>query len=80
MSWKPCNGEKIERVYAWIATDQDGSEGIISIEVGDIHYPLIGADTERIESLRTYARRVQMMTGYPIKLVEFDGCHVIEEL
>src|ERR1700745_2265416 len=29
MSWKPQTGQKIERLYAWIAEEPDGGEGVM---------------------------------------------------
>jgi hypothetical protein len=45
----------------------DGGEGVCSMQAGEIHLPMIGADRERIESPRPYAQRVRRMTGYPIE-------------
>jgi hypothetical protein len=71
--WKPGSGQRIERLYAWVATEPDGGEGIVSGRFGDMLMPLIGADGARIESFRSLAESVSAATGYPVHLVEFCG-------
>jgi hypothetical protein len=69
--WKPNTGQRIETIYVWIETEPDGGEGLCSMQAGEIHSPMIGADGKRIESPRPYAQRVRRMTGHPIRLVRF---------
>ena len=45
-------GERIEALYAWVATEPDGGEGVCSMQIGEVHMPIVGADMERVESLR----------------------------
>jgi hypothetical protein len=78
--WRPNTGQRIETICAWIATEPHGGEGVCSVQAGDTHLPMIGADGERIESLRRYAERVRRMTGYPVRLVRFTQRVEIEEL
>jgi hypothetical protein len=73
-------GKTIDRLYAWVATEPDGGEGICSMQFGDTHMPLIGADRARIESLRLSAQQVRQLSGCTIRLVEFSTRTVIEEL
>lgn len=68
---------KIEKLYAWIATEKDGSEGIPAIMAGNgMILPLVGADMERIESFREHAES----TGLPTKLVCFDNMTILETI
>jgi len=78
-AWKPNTGQKIERLYAWIATEPDGGEGVCSMQLGDMHMPLIGADTARIESLAPQAAMIARTSGYPVRLVEFSTRRVIRD-
>ncbi len=71
---------KIERLYAWIATDATGEDGIPAMRSGDVAMPLIGSDKDRIESLRPYAEAIALREGYPIRLVEFTTMVVLETL
>jgi hypothetical protein len=80
MAYKPNTGQSIDRIYAWIAVEPDGGEGILSAQIGEVHMPLVGADKERIESLREYAKMIHLKTLYPIKLVVFETKTILEEL
>lgn len=72
--WKPGKGQKIEKLYAWIATEADGGEGVCAMAaptLGGI-VPLVGADRARIESYRPYAEQVRKASGFPVRMVEFS--------
>lgn len=75
-SWKANRGQKIERLYAFIATEPDGGEGVVGVNMTiagrEMFVPLVGADLERIESYRSYAEAVQQASGIPNKIVEFS--------
>ena len=62
---------RIDKLYAFIGSDESG-EGLISIQLGNTHMPLVAADMERVESLRVYAQQVALISGKIIKLVEFS--------
>ena len=67
----------IKEMFAFIAVD-DGDEGICGANLPGIGFaPLVGADMERIDSLRPIARDIAMALGKEIKLVKFS---VREEL
>jgi hypothetical protein len=42
--------------------------------------PLIGADMDRIKSLRSRAEMVRRITGYPVRLVRFSARDDLEVL
>ena len=69
----------IDALYAWIATEPDGGEGVCSAQIGDTHFPLVGADIDRVKSLRAYAL-VRHATGYPIRLARFSHREDLEDL
>jgi hypothetical protein len=79
MTAKP---QKIERLYAWIATEADGKEGVPAVTAPDgTVCPLVGADRARIESFREIARgalRLGDVVG--VRLVCFDHLVEIERL
>lgn len=65
-------GFKISEIFAFIATDDEGTEGVISMTtplLGTV--PLLGADPARIESLRPVAEETARTTGVPIVLARF---------
>lgn len=73
--------KKITEVWAWICTEADGGEGIPAMSApGGMVLPLIGADAERLISLRPAALDVAQGLGLPIKLVRFHQMEVIETL
>lgn len=81
--WKAGRGQKIERLYAWIATEADGGEGVaahtVVIDGQTVLAPLIGADKARIESLRPYATIAAHESGCAMRLVEFSTRTVLED-
>jgi hypothetical protein len=52
-AWRPNTGQRIDALYAWIATEPGGGEGIRSIAQGDMHLPIdIGALGAQLRSIR----------------------------
>jgi hypothetical protein len=77
-----ARGKRIERIYAWICTEPDGTEGIPAVEgpsIGQV-MPLVGADRERIESFRAEAVAVARGMGLPVRLVCFENLVELERL
>lgn len=70
----------IDAIYAWVATEPDGGEGVCATDIGGIMMPLIGADRERIESLRRHADSISALTGCPVRLVRFSRRDDLEVL
>jgi hypothetical protein len=81
MGGKP---QKIDALYAWIATEPDGGEGVCAVSLPSRHgimmHPLVGADRGRIESHRADAEFLRRTTGYPIRLVRFQVREELEAL
>lgn len=73
-------GMKIEKMFAFVCKDDDGNEGVIGHKIGNIMYPLVGADMERIESLKPLALSIQQATGKQVYLISFDKRTVLEVL
>jgi hypothetical protein len=74
------NRGRIDALYAWVATEPDGGEGVCSVQLGGIHMPLIGADMDRIKSLREHAEAVHRASGYSVRLVRFSRREDLEIL
>lgn len=71
----------IEEIWAWIAEEEPGEEGIIGAYTGEgIMHPLVGADKERIESFREYAEMISEKVDFPVRLVKFNNREELEEL
>lgn len=79
-AWKHSTGQKIERIYAWIATEADGGEGICSTMIGNMQMPMVGADRERVESLRPHAAALARELKIPVKLKLFSNGVVLDEI
>jgi hypothetical protein len=80
VNWKANTGQQIQKLYAWVAIESDGGEGICAFLLGDTQMPMVGADKLRMESLRPMAEFIREKTGYPIRLVEFSTRCVLEDL
>lgn len=72
---------KITAIYAWVATEAEGGEGIPAILLNDGAWmPLIGADIDRVKSLKKYAEQHRRDTGQPVRLVRFSKTEDLEVL
>lgn len=70
---------KIGVIYAWVATEPDGSEGICSAERDDgVNIPLVGTDLAGMRAMRRYAELVRQGTGYTVRLVRFGSPQEVE--
>lgn len=78
--WKAGTGQKIEKIYAWVATEEDGGEGILGVQLTDVFMPLVGADLERMESFRGYATAIGRVSNRPVALKVFGKGVVVDEL
>ena len=66
----------ITEMYAFVAEESPGDEGVIGMTlnmpgVGPSFTPLVGADMDRVESLRPHAIQIGKMTGKKIRLKKF---------
>lgn len=69
----------IGTLFAFIATDADGSEGITAFEGPDgVMYPMVGADMERVDDLKPIAQAIAKASDTPIHLVRFSKREVLE--
>ena len=69
----------IEKLYAWVAEEQNGSQGVIAyLASGNMQLPLVGADKERIESFREYAEQVAAQLKMRVFLMEFSTRTILE--
>ncbi len=64
---------KISELWAWVSFDKNSDdEGVVAVRMpnGEV-MPAIGADKDRIESLRPYVLTAVIVLGKPAKLVHF---------
>lgn len=70
--------QKIEKMYAFVCTDDDGTEGIPAFSgPGGMMLPMVGADLARANSLKPIAEDICKQLGKKITLCRFE---VREEL
>jgi streptogramin lyase len=71
---------RIQKLWAFVAQEPGGDEGIIAERNGDVWLPFVAADERRIESLRARAMSVPIPPGTTVRLVRFDARTEIEFL
>jgi len=72
---------RIEKIVAFTSIDEDDEEGVCAfLAPNGTWMPLIGADEERITSLRIKAQEVATMTQRPVQLRRFTESEVIETI
>ena len=64
-------GYIVDELFAFIATDEDGDEGVIAAEMGDMMMPLVAADLTRVNDLAKIANAIKQQTGVDYKLKHF---------
>ncbi len=75
----PGLGYRVDRMFAYLSVDDDG-EGLLAAPTRTGMMPLVGADADRMLSLRPLAEHVaRAVPGRPVRLVRFDRRTVIEE-
>jgi hypothetical protein len=71
---------KIERLLAYVIADKDEEdEGVPAVMAPNgMLFPLMGADEERMKSLRTEAQHVADAKGKPVKLLRFTQLEIVD--
>jgi hypothetical protein len=62
---------KIKEIFAFIAEDDQGEE-ILGTRIGETWLPLVGADRERMESLKPIAQSIAQGLPVKVKLFRFS--------
>ncbi len=77
-------GKRIDAIYALVAAERDGREGICAASMPFLgtrtNMPLVGADMDRVRSLRPLAEAIAHLTGLPVRLVRFSRRNDLEEI
>lgn len=70
---------KIDEMYAFIATEDDGQEGICAFQSQPgVWLPMVGADLKRVDSLRPMAKAIAKATGKRIEVCKFTNREHLE--
>lgn len=64
--------DKVLSMWAYLAIDADGTEGVVAAIADGIAMPLVGADLARVTSMEPVAQRVADQTGSTITLAHFS--------
>lgn len=67
-------------LYAWIATDANGVEGITTVGTDKGMLPLVVSDLETARSMRDVAQMVGQVRRTSTRLVRFARSEVLEEI
>ena len=70
---------KIEKMYAFVAKNEDGDEGVMAFRAKDAWMPMVGADFKRIESLLPVAKDVAKANGINFRIMQFDNATDVTE-
>lgn len=71
----------IETMYAFVATEADGSEGLCAFKAPDGSWmPMVGADEARLDSLRPIAKDIAARAGRSVRLVRFSHREELETI
>jgi hypothetical protein len=71
---------KIDKLLAYVVADKDDDdEGVPAVMAPNgMMFPLMGADEERMRSLRTEAQHIADLQGKKIKLLRFTQLEVLD--
>jgi hypothetical protein len=62
---------RITELYAFLAEEAPGEEGVMAFWTGETWMPMIGADMTRVESLLPLAEAISRATGKPSRVRRF---------
>lgn len=67
------NGFKIQKITAFIAVDENGTEGVMGAQMGNTMMPLVCADEIRIAKMFPIAEAIKHATGKDYKVLQFNN-------
>lgn len=70
--------ERIDTLFAFIAVDDDGSEGVMAFMSPEGWMPMVGADEARINSLKPIAQQMSSWTKKQVVLTRFTAREDVE--
>ncbi len=71
---------KIKELFAFIATDEAGNEGVCGFHSDSGWIPMVGADQAMIDKLKPIAKRLAQTTGQPLEVCRFSTRESIETI
>lgn len=71
---------RINEMYAFVAVDDDGTEGVCAFPLDGVWMPMVGADSARVEALRPMAQQMATGLGKNVEIVRFTLRESIETI
>lgn len=68
----------INEMFAFVAINDEGDEGLMSMQTERGQLPLVGADMERIDLLRPLAQKFAKDCETEVRLMKFSQMEVLE--
>lgn len=69
---------RISEIYAFVARDAQGNEGVCAFRAGELMMPMMGADIDRAASLKEMARAIAIAEKTEVRLVRFTKREEVE--
>lgn len=70
----------VTEIFAFVAEEKPGDEGVMGIMTQGAWTPMLGADMNRIHSLKPIADEISQISGKPYKLLHFKLAGEIKDL
>lgn len=71
----------INKITAFLSVDLNGTEGVITAQIGNQMYPLITGDERMIQKMLEIAQPACRQNGVKLKIVQYtEGKDVTEEI
>lgn len=70
--------QRIDRIYAWICTNNDGVQIIPRVEMDGMLLPLSGPDKEHVAAFRNYAYCIATENNLIINFVSYGEPEILE--
>lgn len=71
------DGHRINLMYAFIAIDEDGDEGVCAMYTPEGWVPMVGSDMERVDTLRKVAAGIARRSGKIVHLRRFSNMEIV---
>lgn len=68
------HGFKVQKLTAFVAVDDNGTEGVIRAQLGNLTLPLISEEEIKIKSFLPIAEAIKQATGKEYKILQFSNC------
>jgi len=67
-------GFKVQRLTAFVAVNDNGTEGVIKAEIGNVILPLVSEEEIKIKTFYPIAEAIKLATGQEYKILQFTNC------